>query len=157
MKISALQSVIQACHPGAFSPRISAHHWHHYKFGPEEHGAILREITRRFARNTPPLTNILGNALIDLSRRCNKSDGGTHPSDKNRIKETFLRLHKAGVILKKDEVGCWLEYLGWPRKHAERLGKIAQKIGEGMKPVISDGPYYDDSVIDYWMNGCTTP
>jgi hypothetical protein len=153
MKISALQSVIQACFPREFSPRISAHHWHHYKFGQEEHGAILREISRRFARNTPRLTNLLGHALIDLSRRCNKSDGGTHPLDRNRIKETFLLLHKAGVILGKDEVGCWLEYLGWPRKHAERLGKIAQEIGEGMKPVIKEGPFYDDKVINYWMNG----
>lgn len=156
MKISALQSVIQACYPGAFKLRISTHQKIPYQFGREEHGAIVREIVRRFARNTSPLTILLANALKDLSRRCNKSDGGTHPLDKNRIKETFLRLHKAGVILGKDEVGCWLEYLGWPRKHAERLGKIAQKIGEGMEPVINDGPYYDDNVIDYWMKGCPT-
>lgn len=76
--------------------------------------------------------------------------------DRNRIKETFLRLHKAGVVLERSEVACWLEYLGWPHKHAERLGQIAQDIGDGKKPVIKHGPFYDDSVIKYWMNGCKT-
>ena len=52
----------------------------------------------------PQLTQLLVNALKDLSTRCNKSDGGTHPSDRNRIKDAFLRLHKAGVILEKEEI-----------------------------------------------------
>lgn len=104
----------------------------------------------------PQLTELLVNALKDLSRHCNISDGGTHPSDRNRIKEAFLRLHKAGVVLEEEEVQCLLEHLGWGSKHAKRIGKIAQDIGKGMKPVIKYGPHYHDHIIQEWMNGCTT-
>ena len=153
MKTSNLQSVMQARLPGESSLRISARHRIRCQFGPEEYRAIVREIVRQFTKNTPQLTRLLVNALKDLSRRCNKSDGGAHPWDRNRIKETFLLLHKAGVILGKVEVASWLEYYGWPGKHAIRLGQIAQEIGEGKKPVIKHGPFYHDDIIHYWMNG----
>lgn len=100
----------------------------------------------------PQFTQLLVNALKDLSTRCNKSDGGTHPSDRNRIKDAFLRLHKAGVILEKEEVQCLLDYFGWARKHAERIGKIAQDIGKGKKPVIKHGPHHHDRIIEEWMD-----
>jgi hypothetical protein len=104
----------------------------------------------------PQLVQLLVHALEDLSSRCNKSDGGTHSSDRNRIKDAFLRLHKAGVVLEEGEVQCILEYQGWVRKHAKRIGKIAQDIGEGKKPVIKHGPYYHDRIIEEWMGKRST-
>lgn len=119
---------------------------------PLDHEALVRKVVQRMLQKPPQLTQLLVNALKDLSTRCNKSDGGTHPSDRNRIKDAFLRLHKAGVILEKEEVQCLLEYFGWARKHAEKIGKIAQKIGKGMKPVIKHGPHHHDRIIEEWMD-----
>lgn len=108
------------------------------------------------AQKLPQLVQLLLHALEDLSMHCNMSDGGTHPLDRNRIKEAFQRLHKAGVDLEKAEVQYLLEYLGWARKHAVKIGKIAQDIGQGKKPVIKHGPYYRDSIIQEWMDKHST-
>jgi len=98
------------------------------------------------------MTKLLENALKSIHRASNVSDGGTHLNDADRIKETFLLLHRAGEILTKDEVQSWLEDNGWATKHAERIGSTAQQIGEGKKPVIRDGPWWKENIIEIWSN-----
>lgn len=150
------QSLKQLYGLGAPSPRISAAPSVLGRPGPSDYETLLRKVVHRMGQKPPQLVQLLVHALEDLSSRCNKSDGGTHPSDKNRIKEAFLRLHKAGVVLEEAEVQCILEYHGWVRKHAKRIGKIAQDIGEGKKPVIKYGPHYHDRIIEEWMGKRST-
>jgi len=96
------------------------------------------------------MTTLLNNALESVHRASNVSDGGTHPNDKDRINETFLLLHQAGEILIKDEIQSWLEEKGWATKHAERIGSTAQQIGEGKSPVVHNGPWWKENIIEIW-------
>jgi hypothetical protein len=146
------QLLKQLCLYGASGARISASLSVLGRPGPSDYEILVRKVVERMGKKPPQLVQLLVNALKDLSSHCNKSDGGTNPSDKNRIKDAFQRLHKAGVILEKEEVQCMLEYFGWARKHAERIGKIAQDIGKGKKPVIKHGPHYPDNIIQEWMD-----
>ena len=150
------QSLKQLCLFGALSPRSSAPPSVLGRPGPSDHEIFVRKVVQRMIQKPPQLTQLLVCALEDLSVRCNKSDGGTHPLDRNRIKEAFRHLHEAGVVLEKAEVQCLLEYHGWVRNHAKRIGKIAQDIGEGKKPVIKHGPHYHDHIIQEWMGNRST-
>lgn len=78
----------------------------------------------------------------------NVSTGLSHPNDENRAKELFKILHDNGeVLLKSDVVSAALEE-GWSASSADKLGSLAQQIGEGKKPRISGGPWWKADIYE---------
>ncbi len=86
--------------------------------------------------------------LEKITKRTNLSSGLSHPNDKNAAKEMFLRLHLAGEILLAEEIASWAAAHGWQSADAGELGALGQQIGDGKKPLIKDGPWWKDDVLD---------
>ena len=95
---------------------------------------------------------LLNNALQAIHNRTNVSTGLTHPNDKNAAKELFLRLHNAGVILLATEISSWAQEHGWAPEDAGELGALAQQIGMGKRVRISDGPWWNEDIIEILKN-----
>ncbi len=87
-------------------------------------------------------------ALKSINSRTNISTGLSHPNDMNAVKEIFVHLHNAGEILLALEIQAFAESTGWRTKDAEELGSLAQQIGIGANPRISDGPWWRSDIIE---------
>jgi hypothetical protein len=87
-------------------------------------------------------------ALKSINSRTNISTGLSHPNDMNAAKEMFVHLHNAGEILLAAEIQSFAASTGWHAKAADELGSLAQQIGMGKKPRISDGPWWKPDIIE---------
>lgn len=94
------------------------------------------------------MSALLVKALQAIHNRTNVSTGLTHPNDMNAAKEMFTRLHQAGEILLASEISAWAEMNGWEKRDADQLGSLAQQIGMGKKVKLSDGPWWNDDILD---------
>ncbi len=94
------------------------------------------------------MSPLLEAALKSINSRTNISTGLSHPNDLNAAKEMFVHLHNAGEILLAAEIQAFAESTGWQTKDAEELGSLAQQIGMGKKPRISDGPWWKADIIE---------
>lgn len=94
------------------------------------------------------MSPLLEAALKSINSRTNLSTGLAHPNDLNAAKEMFVRLHAAGEILLASEIQAFAESTGWQTKDAEELGGLAQQIGMGKQPRITDGPWWKDDIIE---------
>ncbi|WP_395118456.1 DUF1889 family protein [Rhodanobacter sp. FW102-FHT14D06] len=77
------------------------------------------------------MREIVQKAMEKLSRVSNVSTGLAHPLDEARAKELFIALRDHGVPLSQDDVRLQAEACGWPARHAQKLGELAECIGEG--------------------------
>lgn len=94
------------------------------------------------------MSPLLEAALKSINNRTNISTGPLHSNDLNAAKEMFVHLHNAGEILLASEIQAFAESTGWQTKDAECLGSLAQQIGMGKKPKISDGPWWNTDIIE---------
>lgn len=84
------------------------------------------------------MTPLVEEALKSLTDMVNLSTGILHPSDESAAKEYFKALYKEGEPLIGSEVTRWAIENGWQSKHANELGKLAEKIGNGGRVVIKN-------------------
>lgn len=77
------------------------------------------------------MNEILQKAMEKLSMVNNVSTGLAHPLDEARTKELFIALRDHGVPLSQDDVRLHAEACGWPARHAQKLGELAERIGRG--------------------------
>ncbi len=77
------------------------------------------------------MSEILQKAMEKLSMVSNVSTGLAHPLDEARAKELFIALKDHGVPLSQDDVRLHAEVCGWPARHAQTLGELAERIGGG--------------------------
>ena len=97
------------------------------------------------------MTPLIKEALKSLSASVNKSTGLTHPNDKNRAKETFIRLYKHGEILIESEIYDWALLNGWKSNDARELSNLGQKIGDGKKVKV-EGKWWKENIIEIWQD-----
>ena len=91
---------------------------------------------------------LLEKALAAINLRTNVATGLNHPDDKNAANEMFLRLHLAGEILPAAQIEAWAQSHGWLPEDAEELGALAQQISMGEEPLITDGPWWKENIIE---------
>lgn len=77
------------------------------------------------------MNEIFQKAMEKLSMVSNLSTGLAHPLDEARAKELFIALRDHGVPLSQDDVRMHAEACGWPARHAQKLGELAERIGGG--------------------------
>ena len=94
------------------------------------------------------MDTLLEKALEAINLRTDSSADLSHSNDRNAAKEMFLRLYLAGEILLAEEIEAWAQNHGWPPRNAEELGALAQHIGMGNEPLISDGPWWKENIIE---------
>lgn len=87
-------------------------------------------------------------ALKAITNRTNLNTGFTHSNDMNAAKEMFARLHRAEIRLMAQEIGPWALMNGWHKQDANKLGELAQEIGNGKKVRISGGPWWKDDILE---------
>ncbi len=97
------------------------------------------------------MTPLVEKGLYAMTIGTNLSTGLSYPSDMNRAKEMFVRLHKAGETLLAAEIGSWAKRNGWQAKDADDLGVLGEKIGKGEKVSIPDGPWWNDNILELLM------
>lgn len=94
------------------------------------------------------MTPLVEKGLKAITIGTNLSTGLSYPSDMNRAKEMFVRLHKAGENLLSEEISAWARLNGWQTKDAEELGNLGEKIGKGEKVPIPDGPWWNENILE---------
>ena len=97
------------------------------------------------------MTPLIEKALNAVTKGTNLSTGLSYPSDINRAKEMFIRLHKAGETLLAKEITNWAVSNGWKAKDAFELGALGEDIGKGKKVPISNGPWWNENVLELLM------
>jgi hypothetical protein len=97
------------------------------------------------------MTPLIEKALNAVTIGTDLSTGLSYSSDLNRAKEMFLRLYKAGEKLSANEISTWAKANGWQEKDANELGTLGEKIGQGNKVQIPDGPWWSDNVLELLM------
>jgi hypothetical protein len=94
------------------------------------------------------MTPLVEKGLNAITIGTNLSTGLSYPSDMNRAKEMFARLHKAGEKLLAEEISTWARMSGWQTKDAEELGALGEQIGKGEKVSIPDGPWWSENILE---------
>lgn len=94
------------------------------------------------------MTPLVEKALNAITIGTNLSTGLSYPSDMNRAKEMFVRLHKAGEKLSAAEISAWAGLNGWQAKDADELGALGEKIGKGETVSIPDGPWWNENILE---------
>jgi hypothetical protein len=97
------------------------------------------------------MTPLVEKGLNAITFGTNLSTGLSFPSDLNRAKEMFVRLHKAGEKLVAEEIGAWARLNGWQTKDADELGALGEQIGKGEKVSIPDGPWWNENILELLM------
>jgi hypothetical protein len=97
------------------------------------------------------MTPLVEKGLNAITIGTNLSTGLAFPSDMNRAKEMFVRLHKVGEKLLADEISVWAKLNGWQAKDADELGALGEKIGKGEKVSIPDGPWWNENILELLM------
>jgi hypothetical protein len=97
------------------------------------------------------MTPLVEKALNAITIGTNLSTGLSYPSDMLRAKEMFLRLHKAGEKLSAAEISAWAKLNGWQANDADELGALGERICQGEKVKISDGPWWNENILDLLM------
>lgn len=77
------------------------------------------------------MKDVVRKALEKLSTVSNISTGLAHPLDEARAKELFVALHERGVPLLRESIQQHAEACGWPIRHSQELGRLAERIGGG--------------------------
>jgi hypothetical protein len=103
------------------------------------------------------MTPLVEKALNAVTIGTNLSSGLSYPSDMNRAKEMFVRLHKAGEKLLAEEISAWARLNGWQSKDADELGALGEKIGKGEKVSIPDGPWWNENILELLMQNIIMP
>ncbi|SFI37670.1 hypothetical protein SAMN04515618_12024 [Collimonas sp. OK307] len=94
------------------------------------------------------MSAIINEAIKTLTSAVNLSTGLNHPNDMNKARDLFKILHDKGeIILKSDVVSAALAN-HWNNDDADELGSLAQQIGEGKNPRITDGPWWADDIYE---------
>ena len=94
------------------------------------------------------MTPLVEKGLNAISIGTNLSTGLSYPSDMNRAREMFLRLHKAGQRLVAEEISAWARMNGWQAKDADELANLGESIGRGEKVSIPDGPWWNENILE---------
>ncbi len=97
------------------------------------------------------MTPLVEKALNAVTIGTDLSSGLSYPSDMNRAKEMFVRLHKAGEKLLAEEISVWARLNGWQTKDADELGALGEQIGKGEKVTIPDGPWWNENILELLM------
>jgi hypothetical protein len=97
------------------------------------------------------MTPLVEKGLNAITIGTNLPSGLSYPSDMNRAKEMFVRLHKAGEKLLAAEISTWAKSNGWQAKDADELGALAEQIGKGEKVAIPDGPWWNENILELLM------
>ena len=100
------------------------------------------------------MATIVEEAIKILSETVNVSTGLSHPNDMNKAKELFGILHGKGEILLKPEIESAALSHGWNQADADELGSLGQQIGEGKKPRIKDGPWWQSDIYEKMAARC---
>lgn len=87
-------------------------------------------------------------ALKSLTARVNLATGLNHYSDESSAKEIFILLHKEGECLLSSEISLWAVANGWKTKDAQKLGDLAEKIGQGGRVVVRNKNQWREDIID---------
>jgi hypothetical protein len=103
------------------------------------------------------MTPLVEKGLNAITIGINLSTGLSYPSDMNRAKEMFHRLHKAGEKLLAEEICAWAKMNGWRTKDADELGSLGEQIGKGEKMKIPDGPWWNDNILELLMQNIIIP
>ncbi|MEG0346587.1 MAG: DUF1889 family protein [Acinetobacter sp.] len=96
------------------------------------------------------MDNLLIVALDSLNNRINVSTGLGHPLDESAAKELFKILHKEGVVLDEQELTNWAMNKGWHTKHANELGELGQKIGDGGRVQVKQKNRWGSDILEKW-------
>ena len=91
---------------------------------------------------------ILEVAIKSLSKLTNLGSGLNHPLDKSRAQELFKALYKEGIPLNYSEVRSLAIKYNWPTDHAEKLAKLAEKIGAGGRVVIKHPSGWGERIVE---------
>ncbi len=94
------------------------------------------------------MTPLVEKALKAITKGADLSSGLSYSSDMNRAKEMFLRLHKAGETLSGKEITEWAVSNGWKARDADVLGTLGEDIAKGKKVFVSDGPWWNENVLE---------
>lgn len=78
------------------------------------------------------ISPVVAAALTDLTHTVNLGTGIGHPSDKASAVNTLRALRHGHEPLDGDAVRAWAVAHGWPPRHAQRLGELAQKVAGGV-------------------------
>ena len=91
---------------------------------------------------------LLEEALKSLTSRVNLSTGLGHLNDECAAKEIFKLLHKEGVPLLASDITAWAQANKWRPKDAEKLGDLAQHIGDGGRVVVKNKGMWADDILE---------
>lgn len=96
---------------------------------------------------------LLKKVLEAINLRINTSTGLSqpgikNPDDREAACEIFLRLYAHGVSLPYKEIESWACDNGWSYRDAAELAGLAQQIGFGEEPAISNGPWWQKNIIE---------
>lgn len=94
------------------------------------------------------MTPLVEKGLKAITIGTHLATGLSYPSDLNRAKEMFARLHRAGEVLSKTEISAWARENGWQAKDADELGALGEEIGSGAEVRIPDGPWWNENILD---------
>jgi len=74
---------------------------------------------------------ILSDCIKALTSRDTPIKGIDDALEESKAKSLFKALHKKGFVFDEDEVLALAIENNWPEKHAKKLAKLAQHIGDG--------------------------
>ena len=66
----------------------------------------------------------------------------------NKARALFKILHAKGEVILKSEVVAAAVSDGWTSADADELGSLAQQIGEGKNPRVTDGPWWAADIFE---------
>lgn len=94
------------------------------------------------------MSPLVTEALKSLTVRVNLATGILHRSDESAAKEIFQLLHKEGEPLIASEITRWAMENGWRTEDAQKLGALAEKIGNGGRVVVRDKNQWREDIIE---------
>lgn len=103
------------------------------------------------------MSPLVEQALMTLTTRINVATGIDHYSDESAAKELFKLLYECGEKLSGAEISAWAAARYWKPRHAEKLGAVAEHIGQGGRVVIRDKGRWPEDIIERLRERVGTP
>ena len=97
------------------------------------------------------MSPIVSKGIEQITAQTNLKTGLKHGNDMNRAKEMFTLLHKAGEVLSRDEIEALARTKGWQPEDAKELGELGERIGNGRRVRITDGPWWNQDIVKKWQ------
>lgn len=105
--------------------------------------------------SSPRRREILSNKVVEealksLTNTVNLSTGISHPNDREKAINLFMRLKQAGEIFNPEEIRDWLiAESGWNPQYADGVKDVAEKVLEGHR-FRKIGKWWKDDIVEYW-------